>query len=240
MLRIMGKSFPYPVCLSLEGKNCLILGFGKTGRRKLSGLLECGAASVLILDPFPREGLPSPDNGLLSARARIEARGWTPKDLEGVFLVFACSSDSAANKELSDFCARKNILCCNAESPSEGSFILPAKASAPPLAAAVSTDGASPLLAARMKKELEKWLAPKAGLARLMGLVREAALAQGFAQEKNRKIFITILDSQIPRLLEKGERAECLAALKSLCPFLSESDLDKIHAETAKCLPKAP
>ena len=66
----MFSRFDYPVFLAPGKRQCLIAGFGEVGRRKLAGLLDAGAANVLVLDPYC-ENCPRPETG---ADIRLEKR----------------------------------------------------------------------------------------------------------------------------------------------------------------------
>lgn len=230
--------FSYTINLSLDGKRCLIFGFGKVGRRKLAGLMESGAALITILDSLPEAALLWPqleDQNPLAPKISFQQRGWLPEDLDGLFLAFACSSDRLENSRLASACNKRNILCANASDPEKGNFILPAQIVAPPYRIAISGGGASPLLTARLKNEIREWLEPKTALAFLMGAIRKRVLAQGLPQEKNREIFLSILDSQIPALLEKGRLEQSLTILADKLPFMSKEGINEIHAELLKC-----
>ena len=137
----------YPIFISLTGIHCLVVGLGQVGQRKLSGLLACGPASVLVLD------LAEPATevaALLSdPRVRFERRSCTQADLQGRALVFAATGSAAENSRIATLCAGAGILCNSASNPEEGCFQGPAVARHAPLAAALSTGGASPALARR-------------------------------------------------------------------------------------------
>lgn len=237
------SGFSYTINLSLSGKRCLIFGFGKVGRRKLSGLMKSGAALITILDSLPKDmpQWPHLENQVIFApEISFKQRGWLPEDLNGLFMAFACSSDRLENARLASACNERNILCSNASDPNKGNFILPAQVIVPPYRVAVCGGGASPLLTARLKNEIRDWLEPKTALAFLMGAVRKRVLEQGLPQEKNREIFLSILDSPIPALLEKGRLEQSLAILADKLPFMSEEGINEIHAELLKCCRPTP
>lgn len=236
------SEFSYAINLSLTGKRCLIFGFGKVGRRKLAGLMGSGAASITILDSLPEERLQWPrlEKNLSGPAISFKQRSWLPEDLDGLFLAFACSSDRLENARLASACDKRNILCANASDPAKGNFILPAQVIAPPYRVAICGDGASPLLTARLKNEMREWLEPKTVLALLMGIVRKRVLAKGLPQEKNREIFLSILDSPIPSLLENGRLEQSLNILAGKLPFMSKEGIEEIYAELLKCCRPIP
>lgn len=235
----MQQSFYYPLNLALHGKNCLIFGFGSVGKRKFKGLLSSSPASILILDLHSLPDLSFAQAEILSYPTQIFylPRSWREEDLLDKFLVFACSSDKSSNRALSDLCQSKNILCNNVSDPQLGTFILPASIKLASLSATISTAGASPLLAARIKNELENWLMPKAIFVELLKNLRPIVLKQNFYQEKNKKIFSSILDSSIPNWLAEGNYSACHLWLRDNFPFIDKSELDKIFINLQKCFP---
>ena len=140
-----------------------MVGLGQVGQRKLSGLLACNPASVLVLDPAgpATESAPEAAELLRDPRVHFERRACETADLNGCGLVFAATGSAAENSRIAALCAAAGILCNSASNPDEGCFQVPAVARSTPLAAALSTGGASPALARRWKGELERWLEPR-------------------------------------------------------------------------------
>ncbi len=221
----------YPVFLSLTELRCLIAGFGEVGRRKLEGLLPSRPKSLLVLDPDPE----------VAARAKLEfpqvqfaARAWTPEDVLDSDLVFAATGSSVENSKIAAFCRETGVLCNNVSAPQEGSFILPAVARRDTLACALSTGGASPLLARRWKEELGEWLESRARQARFMGLVRGLVLASA-APEARKNIFRMLAEGPLFRLLKEGRRDESLELLKEFLPDVPAETLNSTIADYYKC-----
>jgi precorrin-2 dehydrogenase/sirohydrochlorin ferrochelatase len=127
----------YIACLKLSGRRCVVVGGGEIGLEKVEGLLACSGEVTLI------------------APIRWERRAYAgPADLESVFIVIACTDDTDVNIAIYDDAERRAMLVNVVDVPPLCNFILPAIVRTGPLAIAISTAGASPALAKRMKAEV--------------------------------------------------------------------------------------
>ena len=141
----------YIACLKLKGRRCLVVGGGDIGLEKVEGLLACDA-DVTLIAPVAH-----PELEALAAEGSIE---WEKRayagaaDLEGVFMVIACTDDTEVNIAVFDDAEQRAMLVNIVDVPPLCNFILPAIVRTGPLAIAISTAGASPALAKRMKREV--------------------------------------------------------------------------------------
>jgi precorrin-2 dehydrogenase / sirohydrochlorin ferrochelatase len=143
----------YIACLKLSGRRCVVVGGGEIGLEKVEGLLACDADVTVIA---PEAG---PELEALAAEGSIrwERRPYAgERDLEGVFLVIACTNDTDVNIGVYDDAERRAMLVNVVDVPPLCNFILPAIVRTGPLAIAISTAGASPALAKRMKAEVSE------------------------------------------------------------------------------------
>jgi siroheme synthase-like protein len=140
----------YIACLKLTGRRCLVVGGGEVGLEKVEGLLACDA-DVTLVSPGAVAELEA-----LAVEGSIawEQRAYEPADLEGTFMVIACTDDSEINIRVFDDAERRAMLVNIVDVPPLCNFILPAIVRTGPLAIAISTAGASPALAKRMKAEV--------------------------------------------------------------------------------------
>ena len=143
----------YIACLRLKGRRCLVVGGGEIGLEKVEGLLACEGDVTLVaptavpeLEDLAREGS--------IAWERREYAG--PADLEGTFIVIACTDDTDTNIKVYEDAERRAMLVNIVDVPPLCNFILPAIVRTGPLAIAISTAGASPALAKRMKAEVSQ------------------------------------------------------------------------------------
>jgi siroheme synthase-like protein len=142
----------YIACLKLSGRRCLVVGGGDIGLEKVEGLLACDA-TVTLVAPAAIAPLQA-----LAAEGSIawEQRAYEPGDLEGTFMVIACTNDTDVNIRVFDDAERRAMLVNIVDVPPLCNFILPAIVRTGPLAIAISTAGASPALAKRMKAEVSE------------------------------------------------------------------------------------
>jgi len=141
----------YIACLKLKGRRSTVIGGGDIGLEKVEGLLACDGEVRLIA---PEAG---PELERLAAEGSItwEQREYAgPEDLEGVFIVIACTDDTDVNIRIYEDAERRAMLVNIVDVPPLCNFILPAIVRTGPLAIAISTAGASPALAKRMKHEV--------------------------------------------------------------------------------------
>ena len=143
----------YIACLKLKGRRCLVVGGGEIGLEKVEGLLAC-EGDVTLLAPTA-----VPELEKLAAEGSIE---WIQReyqgieDLEATFIVIACTDDTDVNIKVYDDAEKRAMLVNIVDVPPLCNFILPAIVRTGPLAIAISTAGASPALAKRMKREISE------------------------------------------------------------------------------------
>lgn len=141
----------YIACLKLTGRRCLVIGGGDIGLEKVEGLLACGG-DVTVIAPTAHPQLEA-----LAAEGSIawERRPYGgARDLEGAFMVIAATDDSEVNIGVFNDAEKRAMLVNIVDVPPLCNFILPAIVRTGALAIAISTAGASPALAKRMKREI--------------------------------------------------------------------------------------
>ena len=165
----------YIACLKLTGRRCLVVGGGDIGLEKVEGLLACDGRVVLIA---PEAG---PELQALAAEGSIEweQREYAgPQDLEGTFIAIAATDDTDVNIRVYEDAERRAMLVNIVDVPPLCNFILPAIVRTGPLAIAISTAGASPALAKRIKRQIaEEYGEPYARLAVILNEARGWAKA---------------------------------------------------------------
>jgi siroheme synthase-like protein len=160
----------YIACLKLTGRKCLVVGGGEIGLEKVEGLLACDGRVTLMAPTAVPE---------LERLAREGSIEWERReyggaeDLEGVFIVIAATDDTDVNIRIYEDAERRAMLVNIVDVPPLCNFILPAIVRTGPLAIAISTAGASPALAKRIKREIaDTYGEPYARLAELLNEVR--------------------------------------------------------------------
>jgi len=141
----------YIACLKLTGRRCLVVGGGDVGLEKVEGLLACDG-DVVLLAP---EAHPVLEEYASEGTITWEKRAYEgAPDLEGSFMVIAATNDSEVNIRVFEDAEQRAMLVNIVDVPPLCNFILPAIVRTGPLAIAISTAGASPALAKRMKREI--------------------------------------------------------------------------------------
>jgi precorrin-2 dehydrogenase / sirohydrochlorin ferrochelatase len=137
-------TFAYPVVLDLHGAPVLVVGAGAVAARKVAGLAAAGAV-VRVVAP---EVAPQLDRDHV---AELHVRPYEPGDLDGVRLVITATGHVDIDAAVAADATAAGIWVNAADQPDDCTFILPAVARRGPLSVAVSTDGASPALARRLR-----------------------------------------------------------------------------------------
>jgi precorrin-2 dehydrogenase/sirohydrochlorin ferrochelatase len=156
-----------PILVDLAGKRIVVVGGGAVAERKVRALLDCGA-EVTVVAPRLTEGL----SEMASAeRVAHEARGYREGDLEGATLAFVAVDDPEASRRAADDARRAGVPVNVVDRPDLCDFIVPSVLRRGRLAVAVSTGGASPAWARKLRERLEAQLGDE--YARLLeGLAR--------------------------------------------------------------------
>jgi precorrin-2 dehydrogenase/sirohydrochlorin ferrochelatase len=195
----------YIACLKLTGRKCLVVGGGEIGLEKVEGLLACDGR-VTLLAPH---AVPELEQLAREGSIEWERREYAgPEDLEGVFIAIAATDDTDANIRVYEDAERRAMLVNIVDVPPLCNFILPAIVRTGPLAIAISTAGASPALAKRIKREIaESFGEPYARLAELLNEVRGWAKGT-LPTYQDRKVFFESIVNGDPdpvELLRAGD-----------------------------------
>ena len=174
-----------PIFLSVRDQICAVIGGGEIATRKVSLLLRAGARIRIIA---PRL---CPNLSALHDQGRIThlAREYQDGDLDNAYLAIAATDSADVNHAVADAGRARNIPVNVVDNPEDGSFIMPSIIDRSPVIAAVSTGGASPVLARLMRSRLESMIPAGYGrLAELAGKFRER-VKQAFADPADRRRF---------------------------------------------------
>lgn len=141
----------FPILLKMQDRPCLVVGGGPVAERRIASLLEA-KARVKVVSPQLTDVIRE-----WAAEGRIEAleRRYAPADQEGMYLVVAATDSTDVNEDVCRLAAGENRLVNRAEKPELGDFIVPSVVRRGKLVIAVSTQGASPSVAAAIRKQIE-------------------------------------------------------------------------------------
>ena len=184
-------AFGYPVSLDLEGRRCVVVGGGTIGAEKARGLLACGADVTIVS--------PTLDESLRSLAVTWQRGTYRRRDLRGAFLVIAATSQRDVNERVHRDAERRGLLCNVADVPDLCNFILPAVHREGPIAVAVSTGGASPALAKRIRSDVAAIVTPEhAELAARLERLRPWVKEQYPSYEERRDFFEALVEDALP------------------------------------------
>jgi precorrin-2 dehydrogenase/sirohydrochlorin ferrochelatase len=195
----------YPIHLDIKNRNCLVVGGGAVGTRKVNTLLECGAR-VSVVSPHP-----SPQLTELASEGAITLtrRAYRSADLKGLFLVIGATDDENLNQQISTDAAQANTLCNIADRPEACNFILPSIVRRGDLVITISTSGKSPALAKKMRQKLESQFGPEyTEYLLLLGAIRKKLLSQAHEPEAHKDLFNKLIDSDLIQLMQSNKTQE--------------------------------
>lgn len=178
--------------------------------RKAAGLLEAGAL-IRVISP---ELHPKLVQMVTEGNALAELRAYAPGLLaslgvEKLDLVIAATDDPKVNTAVWEEARTLGCLVNVVDDPEHSNFILPAVVRRGELQIAISTGGASPALARRIREDLESQFGPEYGeLAALLGELRPEILIRFPPGEARRKAALALIDSRLLDLLQAGEAGE--------------------------------
>ena len=192
----------YPVHLDIHNRNCLVIGGGGVGTRKVKTLLDCGAR-VMVISPTVSQQL---QDLATSGEIKLEERSYQSEDLNDMFLVIGATDDEKLNKQISSDADRLNTLCNIADRPEVCNFILPSIVHRDDLVITISTSGKSPALAKKLRKSFENQFGEEYGtLLHLLGAIRKKLLQQAHEPEAHKPLFEQLINSDLIMMIQKGK-----------------------------------
>jgi precorrin-2 dehydrogenase/sirohydrochlorin ferrochelatase len=188
----MKPSRLFPAFLKLHGRRCLVVGAGRVAEEKIEGLLQAGA-DVIVVAPQA-----TPRVRKLRRQERIQ---WAPrrfdsKGFEGVFLGVAATSSADLHRQIYEGAQLRGVLCNVVDDPPNCDFYYGSVVRRGALQIAISTEGKSPALAQRIRKQLEQRFGKEYELwLQKLGDEREQLFAKPMNAER-RKLLLHRLASQ--------------------------------------------
>lgn len=186
----MAEKRYYVACLDLEGRHALVVGAGRVALEKTEGLLQTGARVTVVA--------PEVDARFLELPVTLVRRGYRAADLDDRFLVVAATGVPDVDAAVFAGAEERSLLCNVADGPDNCNFILPAVHRVGPIAVAVSSGGASPALAQRLRDDIAEIVGPKhAELARRLQELRPWAKANLPTYEARRDYFAGLVEEAL-------------------------------------------
>lgn len=216
----------YPMMMNIEGRRVVVVGGGTVALRKVRSLLQCGAAVTVISPDI------EPELRLLAEEGSIQ---WLDQPFDEItleridqpVLVFGTTDRREVNEQIFRAAVRRGIPCNIADDPEFCTFTVPAVVSRGDLTIAVSTGGASPALARRIRERLELEFGSEYGvMTKLLASVRHEVLAVGNDSDDNKRLFFELVDSELLPALKAKDREKVKRVLHSIVS--SEIDVDSL------------
>jgi precorrin-2 dehydrogenase/sirohydrochlorin ferrochelatase len=193
--------FAYPIMLDLAGRRALVVGGGEVALRKARALADAGAR-VRIVAPKLVAGF-TEDGRFECVAARYEKR-----HLEGARVAVAATDDEAVNRQVAQDARAAGVLVNVVDRPELCDFIVPAQVRRGDLLIAISTSGAAPALAKRLRERLEKEFGPEyATYLAVLREVREDLKQRNLAPEVRRRLFERLTEDDLLAAARQGTDA---------------------------------
>jgi len=199
----------YPIFLNIKGKKCVVVGGGEVAFRKVRALLGCGAKVVVVSPTLNSDLAQLAEVGTIS----VISREYEPKDLTDAVIVVAATDIAEVNQNIAKKARKHGILVNVVDRPEASDFIMPSFVRRGDLVLAVSTSGASPALAKKIRMRLEQTFGEE--YSPLLSLIKEVR-----QELKEQQLRVNMEDWQnaldldlLTHLIQAGERQKAKAAL---------------------------
>lgn len=202
----------YPVFLvGLENRRCVVIGGGHEAERKAAGLLDCDA-NVTVISP---EVTPKLKQWADAGRINWVAREFQPGDTEGAFLTIAENTNPERSAAI--WAEAKDGLVNVMDDIEHCNFIAGSVLKQGPLTIVISTNGAAPALAVRLRERMQREYGPEYGL--FLDLMRELRepIARCYPDMAERKrVWYALVDSDIIELLRLGDSDRVMGRIEQI------------------------
>ena len=192
----------FPVFFDLNGQKVLVVGGGEVALRKVV-LLERSGANITLVAP---EIAPELMQRAAKAKLKLAIREFAPDDLDGARLVIVATSRRAVNRWIANLSEARGIPVNVVDDVQASRFIVPAIVDRDPVLVAISTGGASPVLARRLRERLEALIPARIGeLASWLKALRGAARKKLRGTDARRRYFEAVVDGPAAQRFIEGD-----------------------------------
>ena len=175
----------FPMFVKLKGRLVVVIGGGKIAEEKIPSMLSAGARIRLFAPTITPQ---------IAEWVRFGKMEWRPKEfeaagLQGAFLVIAATSAPGVNAAVFREAEARGILCNAVDDIKNCHFYYGSIVQRGDLQIAISTNGKSPALAQRLRKELEEQFVPEyEAWVQWLGAARDALRASGASGDAAKKL----------------------------------------------------
>jgi uroporphyrin-III C-methyltransferase / precorrin-2 dehydrogenase / sirohydrochlorin ferrochelatase len=200
-----------PIFLNVKDQPCLVVGGGEVAARKVA-LLRRAFARVTVIAPSLCASLAelAQTNDIVH-----KAADFAPADVAGFMLIVAATNDLAVNRQVSEAARAQGVPVNVVDQPELCSFVMPSIIDRSPVVVAVSSGGASPVLARLLRARLETLVPASYGrLAQLVEKFRTQVKAKLKTTVERRRFWESILQGPVAEMLLAGQEKAAYAALR--------------------------
>jgi precorrin-2 dehydrogenase/sirohydrochlorin ferrochelatase len=226
----------YPVYLNLAGKSCVIVGGGTVAQGKIAALRDAGAVITIIS--------PQVTDGIKRAVQRDDVvwiqREYKPGDLDGAFIAVAATNVWHVNRQIHEEAEDRGVLLNVVDDPDQCTFIAPSIVRRDPITLAISTGGASPALARKMREVLsEARILQWAELAGVLSQARRVIKEKRTAIDPTR--WQCVITEELLQLTHNGNDDEVVGIILRQLedPGIPEMCPDLAHCRPGGCAKRA-
>ncbi|MYC35091.1 MAG: bifunctional precorrin-2 dehydrogenase/sirohydrochlorin ferrochelatase [Chloroflexi bacterium] len=217
----------YPVYLNLAGKRCVILGGGTIAQGKIAALRDAGAR-ITVISPEATDGI---KRAAQRGDVAFEQREYQAGDLEGAFIAVAATNVWHVNRQIYEEAEARGVLLNVVDDPDQCTFIAPSIVRRDPITLAVSTGGASPALARKMRETLAEAPALKwADLAGALGRARRVIKEKRTVIDPTR--WQCVITEDLLRLVQEGHEDQ---AVDIILAQLQDDTIPEMCDDLTKC-----
>ncbi|MBS0549685.1 MAG: siroheme synthase [Proteobacteria bacterium] len=207
----------FPVFFTLSERRALVVGGGEAAARKAELLLAAGARVALVAPTVGGEIAQMIDEGRIAWAGSV----FEEADLDGVALAIVASDDAAVQARVSQAAQQRSVPVNVVDRPALSSFIMPAIVDRGPVTVAISTGGAAPALARRLKAEIERALPAAIGRLAMFAEIFRAQVRRTLDEPRARRRFWDrVFEGRVGELALAGDE---IAARRELIRLLDQA-----------------
>lgn len=210
----------YPIMLDVRGRKALVIGGDAIAAEKAVALALSGAHVTVQSDTFSPEVLALHEQQKIA----LHKKAYAPGDLEGAFVVVATSThDAALSDAIWQETRERGQLVNIVDVPARCTYIIPSILRRGKLTIAVSTEGASPSIAKRVRQQLEGIFPSSYDAYLQLGSAARTLLRQlGVPYDRRDAFFGEFFNSEVLELLSHGKEQR---AIKVTAELLRDYDV---------------
>ena len=195
----------YPIMVEVEDREVVVVGGGEVAARKVQGLVEAGAR-VRVVAPEVCERIA---RAVHQGAVEWVAKRFEPSDLAGAVLAVSAADSEEVNRAVAVAARDRGVLVNVVDRPQLCSFIVPSVLRRGRLVLAVSTSGASPAVAARLRRQLEEFIGPHwEEYLELLARVRGWVLKNVPAGSRREQLLKALADPALEAMVAQGQWAK--------------------------------